>query len=529
MLEQLGRYRIIEDLGRGGMGTIHLAVIGGIGRFRKLFVLKVLREDLTRDPQFIDLFLREAAVAGSLSHPNVVHTVEAGCEGDRYFLVMEFLDGQPFSQILRSAHRFPVIPLPIRLRVVCDVLAGLHYVHELADYDGRSLDLVHRDVSPPNVFVTYDGQVKLLDFGIAKARDDEDSRPGEFKGKIGYAAPEQLRGEPADRRIDVFSAGVVLWEAIALRHLALGKSRRDAFAARLAGTDPRIAEVVPDVDRELATICDRAMHHDPERRYATAQEFGRALEGYLGRLRVVVDSDDVGQLMRVKFAEERAKMHCLIDQVMRESFVPPAPSLGPAELPERSGHPAFPAAATPPPPPDLHDAESDPELAAPFAVRRGPRVAVVAGSAVAALAAALFLGRGCEARSPSERATAVQSAATPKTPPAPRAPAVALERAAPTELEDASAVSMTRPSNSTVEARDAASSGLPSALPTESAREKRGSKREPPRRGERRDPARAVGATNSSPAADAAAPSELDLRGVRRRTPRRLDVENPFR
>ena len=169
--QQLGRYRLVTTLGQGGMGTIWLAVAGGLGGFRKLLVVKELRWDLTRNPRFVEMFLDEAKLAARLNHPNVVQTLEAGQEDQRYFLSMEFLDGQPLSEVLLRATLDPLISLGVRLRILCGALAGLHYAHELRDYDGTTLSIVHRDVSPQNVFVTYDGQVKVVDFGIAKAAD----------------------------------------------------------------------------------------------------------------------------------------------------------------------------------------------------------------------------------------------------------------------------------------------------------------------------------------------------------------------
>jgi serine/threonine protein kinase len=315
---RLGRYQIIETLGQGGMGTIQLAWVGGLGQFRKLVVLKVLRDELARDERFVEMFMREAALAACLSHPNVVQTIEAGHVDDRYFLVMEFLDGQPLNRVLRRATREPVVPLALRLQVLCSALQGLHYAHELTGYDGRPLHMVHRDVSPSNVFVTYDGQVKLLDFGIAEARASEESQPGAFKGKLGYAAPEQLRGLPSDRRSDVFSAGVVLWETIALRHLSHGSTARQTFAARLAGTDPSIREVVPEVDPALAEICERALQHDLAQRYQSADALRRALQSYLAERGETFEPAQIGALMRHKFANERAIMHRVIDAQLRE-------------------------------------------------------------------------------------------------------------------------------------------------------------------------------------------------------------------
>jgi serine/threonine protein kinase len=316
---QLGRYQIIETLGHGGMGDIQLAMVGGLGQFRKLVVLKVLRDQLANDARFVDMFMHEATLAARLNHPNVVQTIEAGQADGRYFMVMEFLDGQPLNKLLRSAQREPVVSLGLRLQVLSNALLGLHHAHELTDYDGRPLLLVHRDVSPSNVFITYDGQVKLLDFGIAESRDCEETSPGGFKGKLGYAAPEQLRGLPSDRRSDVFAAGVVLWETIALRPLSQRDHTRETFAARLAGSEPRIADAVPGIDPALAAICDRALENAPGERYQTALELHTALQDYLTSREMNCEPLEIGQLVRVKFARARMILHNIIDAAMRAS------------------------------------------------------------------------------------------------------------------------------------------------------------------------------------------------------------------
>jgi hypothetical protein len=311
------------------MGTIHLAVSQGIGGFRKLSVLKELKRELCENEQFLSLFMREARLAARLSHPNVVHTVEADQDAGRYFLAMEFLDGRPFNEILRRAEEAPPVPLALRLQVICHALTGLHHAHELADYDGRALQVVHGDVSPGNIFVTYDGQVKVLDFGVATAANDADRKsPLVFKGKIGYAAPEQLRLRPADRRTDVFACGVVLWEAIALRSLVRRRPSRQVFEARLLGTEPRIAQLVDDIDPQLAQICDRAMSTEPDHRYASAEVFCRELQGFLLERGLSVDPAQIGSLMRAKFSEERASLHRLIEEQLGSEGEPISLVLG---------------------------------------------------------------------------------------------------------------------------------------------------------------------------------------------------------
>src|ERR1700722_16531169 len=165
----LGKYRLIAELGHGGMAEGYLAVAGGPAGFNKLVVIKQIRPQLAEDPEFLGMFLDEARLAARLSHPHVVQTNEVGQEGERYFIAMEYLEGQPLNRIVHRLQKSGGLPLALHLKIVGDALLGLHHAHELVDYDGTPLSVVHRDVTSHNVFVTYDGQVKVVDFGIAKA------------------------------------------------------------------------------------------------------------------------------------------------------------------------------------------------------------------------------------------------------------------------------------------------------------------------------------------------------------------------
>ncbi|HET9834062.1 MAG TPA: serine/threonine-protein kinase, partial [Vicinamibacterales bacterium] len=273
------RYQLLATLGRGGMADIYLAVARRSLGFSKLVVLKHLRS-YDDDQRTRDMFLDEARLAARLSHPNIVDTYDVGLDGDAHFIAMEYLEGQSLSRILRAVHHGQV-SATAWARIVADALRGLHYAHELCDYDGMPLEIVHRDISPPNIFVTYGGEIKIVDFGIAKATlNSFHTEPGVFKGKIGYMAPEQVNGGVVDRRADIFSMGIVLWESLVGRRLLEGGIRH-FLETEGSSPLPTVISVKPDVDPRLSRIVERALAIDPRDRYATAAEMGEAVEAFL--------------------------------------------------------------------------------------------------------------------------------------------------------------------------------------------------------------------------------------------------------
>ncbi|HWL89706.1 MAG TPA: serine/threonine-protein kinase, partial [Polyangiaceae bacterium] len=307
----IGKYQLIADLEQGGMGNVYIAMAQGPGSFSKLVVLKELKPEFARDPDFLEMFYEEARVASRLHHPNIVQTYEVGSEGDRHFLAMEYLAGQSLARVLSSRHLG--FPLEMYLRVLCEVLRALDYAHALTDFDGSPMALVHRDVNPENVFVTYDGQIKLLDFGIAKAKNSRiKTRVGVFKGKPWYMAPEQLTGD-ITARTDFFAVGVMIWEAVAGAPMWHQKGDAEVLSLLSQGHVPSLATEVPHAPAELVRICDKSRAVVPEDRYATAQEFLADLEGYLRDTKETVSVRDVSARIADMFAEERSERRSTLE------------------------------------------------------------------------------------------------------------------------------------------------------------------------------------------------------------------------
>ncbi len=311
--ETLGKYRLLGTLGHGGMADVYLAVADGPEGFRKLCVLKTLKDSMAQDEDFRAMFLDEARLAARLNHPNVVQTFEVDDSEGRLLLAMEYVEGQPITRVRRrlTPEQFP---LTAYIRVLCDVLDALDYAHNLTDFDSSRLGIVHRDVTPHNILVGYDGRVKLVDFGIAKSSAAvQMTQAGVLKGKVGYMAPEQASLAEVDGRADVFSVGVILWEAIAGKRLAEGLSARDVLTRRIEGKDPKIADVVPEVDPELAAICDRAMVKKVSDRFATASDLQLELEKWLKK-HGEPPRKVWSQALKEAFAPERKQLRDIVEQ-----------------------------------------------------------------------------------------------------------------------------------------------------------------------------------------------------------------------
>jgi len=309
---KFGKYRLLARMARGGMGDIYLALSEGPASFRKLVVIKLLRAESDDVDGYRSMFLDEGALAARLNHPHVVQTHEVGEADEQLFLVMDYLEGQPLSRVLRAAGR---LPSPLAARIVADALSGLHYAHELRDFDGSPLSIVHRDLSPQNVFVTYDGTTKLLDFGIAKAAlcTRALTEVGVLKGRISYMSPEHANGSDVDRRADVFAMGVVLWELATGRRLINGKLASQALKTLMdAEPLPRLSAASAEADPELEPIVARALEKRAEARYQTAEEMRVALEQYLAAKHVSIRSEHIGQFMLSHFSSQRTALEAQV-------------------------------------------------------------------------------------------------------------------------------------------------------------------------------------------------------------------------
>jgi len=318
---RLDEYTLVARLGQGGMAEIYLAVHHGLSGFRKLVVVKRLLPHMADRPEVVEMFLDEARLAARLSHPNVVATTKIGTSGGHYFLAMDFIDGLPLNRVLVRAqdHSRRLAP-EVVAKIISDALAGLHYAHDATDFDGTALGVVHRDVSPHNLMVGYDGITKVLDFGIAKASLQEHAtRTGLIKGKFAYIAPEQATGDDLDRRADVWSVGVVLWEALAGRRLFKAKTDVGTLQETLTKPIPSLLELHQDIPRELAEICDRALQRDADDRYPSALAMKQAIDEWLASRSYRGSHEEVGRVVGELFDGEHREQRRLLKALTRFS------------------------------------------------------------------------------------------------------------------------------------------------------------------------------------------------------------------
>jgi serine/threonine-protein kinase len=296
--------------------VVYLAVVEALSGFTKLAVLKKLRSELVQDAELVTMFLEEARLAARLHHSNVIQTNEVFEESGEHFIVMEYLEGQPLSALWSDAappeEGRPVLGRALHLRILSAAISGLAYAHDVSDFDGRPLALVHRDVSPHNVLVGFDGQVKILDFGIATSSSrSRRTETGVVKGKFRYMAPEQFVGGAIDRRADIFSLGVMIWEAATGRSM-WGRSTDAQVMARLLSGELPLRVEGSDLPPGLEALCRKALAHDPAARHATCrelqQELDRAIEELDARSGARADPSEIAAYMAARFGPERARL-----------------------------------------------------------------------------------------------------------------------------------------------------------------------------------------------------------------------------
>ncbi|HSP80425.1 MAG TPA: protein kinase [Myxococcaceae bacterium] len=307
LVRPYGQYVLVRKLAEGGMAEIFLAKRLGADGFERNVVIKRMLPHLTSLPDFVEMFRDEARLAAKLHHPNIVRIEDLGLAEGYYYICMEYLPGEDFSTTVRTAsYRREYVPVPLVLRVIAEAARGLHHAHESTDESGRPLHIVHRDVSPSNLYVTYEGQVKVLDFGIAKAETRlAHTRTGVVKGKYMYMAPEQAGGGELDRRADVFSLGVSLYEA--LTHVRPFARDNDlaVLKALLEGEFQPPRALRPDLSPELEAVVLKAMAYEPAKRYPTAAALAEDLERLLAKEPQPPNGAALAAYLRASFGEER--------------------------------------------------------------------------------------------------------------------------------------------------------------------------------------------------------------------------------
>jgi len=335
-----GKYTLLCKLATGGMGELFVARQTGAGGFEKLVVIKRLLPHLAEDAHFVAMLLDEARIAARLSHPNVCQVYDLGEAEGHYYIAMEHLEGVPASMLLRRARRvsqrLDVGLAAAILRQTCD---GLNHAHDLTDGDGNSIGLVHRDVSPSNLFVTSTGVVKVLDFGVAKSQDAlARTHTGALKGKYAYMSPEQVLGNPVDRRADVFSLGVVLFELLTAQRLFWRDSEYKMFQAIVEDPIPSLLELRPGLPPPVAHVALRALSRDPDRRFSSARDMGEALDEAISGSGGVWKTNQVADYLMQHFGklvdERRRDVQTGISQANR--LRRPRTTTGGSILPERT-------------------------------------------------------------------------------------------------------------------------------------------------------------------------------------------------
>lgn len=306
----VGKYELLSGIAPGGMAELYLARTRSIGGFEKVVALKRILPHLAESEHFVTMFLDEARLAATLNHPNIAQVFDIGVHNGEFFFTMEFVPGRDLRFVQRRCKQLgESLPLPIALTVLTSVAGGLHYAHEKIGADGKPLNIIHRDVSPQNIIATYDGGVKIVDFGVAKAATaSEDTKAGILKGKYRHMSPEQVRGEVLDRRSDIFALGTLMWEITTGQRLFRGDTLEvlESIARRPI---PCPSTVLPDYPPELEAIVMQALERDREKRFQTTQDMQVALEEFALANRVSLSPVSLSKFMRRIFDREAKRWY----------------------------------------------------------------------------------------------------------------------------------------------------------------------------------------------------------------------------
>ncbi len=304
--QRFGKYVLIDRIAVGGMAEIFLARQEGLEGFEKTIVIKRIRPHLSNQQSFVNMFLNEAKLAAQLNHPNIVQIYDLGRISDSYFIAMEYIFGRDMRRIIPKADGMGIpFPMVYALKIASSVCEGLYYAHQKTDMYGNALHIVHRDITPENIFVSFDGTVKILDFGIAKAANQiEQTRAGEIKGKLSYMSPEQCTGRALDHRSDIFSLGVVLYEWITGFKLFTGESE---VAILKSITDGKIyppSYFKADVPEAVEHILMKALDKDREKRYQTAWDMQYDLDQFLSQYEFTPSNIHLANFLKQLFSDE---------------------------------------------------------------------------------------------------------------------------------------------------------------------------------------------------------------------------------
>ena len=309
---QLGKYTLLRALASGGMAKVYLAIQRAVAGFEKLVVIKRILPDLARDPAFVDMLLSEARTAATLNHPNIVQTFDVGEAEGTYYIAMEHINGEDIRSVVRAMKRANVTEFPLEhtLSIILGCCAGLAYAHEKKDLEGNPIHIVHRDISPQNILITFTGDVKIVDFGIAKTVDaaiGERTQAGQLKGKVPYMSPEQASGKEVDHRSDIFAVGIMLFELTTGRRLFKAKSEFETLKLICEREYPRPSQIRPSYPKQLEAIVMKALEKDPADRYQSARDMQADLETFIREERIAVSAVSLAGWMKMLFEDKIAE------------------------------------------------------------------------------------------------------------------------------------------------------------------------------------------------------------------------------